>query len=78
MPSIKIHLEAEEYEPIQRLAKQLDMEIKDIVYTALDELMMKKEDPKIQKALQKIHQWRKQDLPTWADKAQEIHAYEGS
>ena len=78
MPSIKIHLEAEEYEPIQRLAKQLDIEIKDIAYTAINRLMMKQTDEDIQKAIQNTHKWRKQDLPIWADKAQEIHAYEGS
>jgi len=78
MPTIRVHLEAEEYEPIQRLAKKLDIKMEDIAYTAINQLMMKQADRDFEEALQKTHKWRKKDLPKWADKAQEIHAYEGS
>ncbi len=77
MPIIKVHLEAEEYEPIQRLAKNLDIKMENIAYAAINQLMMKQANRDFEKDLQKIHQWRKKDLPKWADKAQEIHAYEG-
>jgi hypothetical protein len=44
MPTIKLHLEVEEYEPIHRLAKELGVRPEAIVHTGLDEIMRRAQE----------------------------------
>lgn len=75
--TIRLHLDDAESAPLQRLAKTLHVTPEEIVYTALDRLMLHARDADIQLEIVRTHDWRKENLPLWADTAGSVHAYEG-
>lgn len=76
MSSIRLHLEGEEWEPLHRLAAQLEVPMELIAYTALNRLMLHQDEAALRKDIVKTAAWRKTTLPVWADAAHEVHAYE--
>lgn len=75
--TIRLHLDDAESAPVQRLAKRLHVTPEEIVYTALDRLMLHARDADVQLEIVRTHDWRKENLPLWADTAGSVHAYEG-
>lgn len=75
--TIRLHLEDAEAAPVQRLAKLLQVSPEDIVYSALDRLMLHARENDIQTEIVQARQWKKDNLPLWADTAGSVHAYEG-
>ena len=76
MHSIKIHLEQEEYQPLVRLAEQLKIDPADIVYAGLNRMMQEAGAATMQQEILLLKSARQTQLPNWADRAREIHAYE--
>ncbi|MBK8475010.1 MAG: hypothetical protein IPL39_01525 [Opitutaceae bacterium] len=76
MHSIKIHLENEEFQPLVRLAEQLKLDPADIVYAGLNRVMQQVGDAAMQQEILLLKSARQTQLPNWADRAREIHAYE--
>lgn len=76
MHSIKIHLENEEFQPLVRLAEQLKLDPADIVYAGLNRVMQQVGDAAMQQEILLLKSARLTQLPNWADRAREIHAYE--
>ena len=75
--NIKIHLDAAESDPIVRLAEALKVQPEDVVYTAINRLMMQARDNDVQAEIIAAPGWRANNLPLWADTAGSVHAYEG-
>ncbi len=75
--NIKIHLDAAESDPIVRLAEALHVQPEDVVYTAINRLMMHARDNDVQTEIIQAPRWRSDNLPLWADTAGSVHAYEG-
>jgi hypothetical protein len=76
MHPIKIHLEQEEYQPLVRLAEQLKIDPADILYAGLNRVMQQAGDTAMQQEILLLKSAREIQLPNWADRAREIHAYE--
>ena len=76
MHSIKLHLENEEFQPLVRLAEQLKLDPADIVYAGLNRVMQQIGDAAMQQEILLLKSARLTQLPNWADRAREIHAYE--
>jgi len=76
MRRIKLNLEVEEYEPIQRLAEELGVRPELIVYTGLDDLMRRAQEKEVREKVIENRDRRRSSLPAWADHAHEVHAYE--
>jgi hypothetical protein len=74
--NIKLHLDEAESAPVVRLAETLRVAPEDVLYAALDRLMIGARDPAVQKSILQIRQ-AKTSLPLWADTAGSVHAYEG-
>ena len=77
MPVIKVNLDDEEYAPISRLAQELHLQPEDVAYAALNELMLRADEPAIRADIAHAHSWRQANLPQWGDSARSVHAYEG-
>jgi hypothetical protein len=77
MSAIKVHLEAAEYDAVIRHAKVLGVSPEDILYTALNRLMLSSADPDISRDITETREWRRHNLPMWSDSALSVHAYEG-
>ncbi|HTQ31583.1 MAG TPA: hypothetical protein VMI53_10265 [Opitutaceae bacterium] len=77
MPAITVHLEAEEFDAVERLAESLQLKPEDVAYSALNRLMLKARDPEIKNDIQHTRNWRRANLPLWSDSACSRHAYEG-
>lgn len=77
MPTIKIHLEDAEMNPVLRLAELLHVKPEDVAYTALNRLMLHAREPELQKEILDGVISRESTLPLWADTAGSVHAYEG-
>ncbi len=91
--NIKLHLDQAEYDPIERTAEAYGCEVEDVVYTAVNEYMLRIGNFKEQCGAEcrKIHTdfaamrtevlntklARKNNLPLWADSAGSVHNYEG-
>ena len=91
--NIKLHLDKAEYDPIERTAEAFGCEVEDVVYTAVNEYMLRIGDFKEQCGAEcrKLHTdfetmrttvlntkvARKNNLPLWADSAGSVHNYEG-
>lgn len=75
--NIKIHLDTAESDPIVRLAETLKVQPEDVVYTAINRLMMHAREADVQAEIIAAPQWRANNLPLWADTAGSVHAYEG-
>lgn len=74
--TIRLHLEREEWEPLHRLALEWEIPPELLAYTALNRLMFVKDDPATLREILHTREWRKENLPLWADPKHEVHAYE--
>lgn len=77
MPVIKIHLEHAENDAVVRLAELLNIQPEDVAYSALNRLMLHARDDAVQNDIKLTLNWRKNNLPLWADTAGSVHNYEG-
>jgi hypothetical protein len=77
MHTIKIHLEAAEFNAVERLAEVAKVSPEDIAYCALNRLMLQGREAAVQEDIALTRRWRKDNLPLWSDTAGSIHAYEG-
>lgn len=76
MHAIKLHLEQEEYLPLARLAEQLKIDPTDIIYAGINRVMQQAGEIAMQQEILLLKSLRQIQLPNWADRAREIHAYE--
>ncbi len=77
MPTtIKIHLDPEEYAPIDRLARELHVTPETVAYTGLNSLMQHVRDAAIRRQIVSLQTGRRAGLPRWADDARSVHIYE--
>ena len=74
--TIKIHLDPEEFAPIVRLAKQLNVRPEAIAYAGLHCIMQRIREAGTHKEIVDLHIGRKEGLPKWADNARGVHIYE--
>lgn len=79
MSVIKIHLQDEELEAVQRYAESLGVKSEDVAYAALHRLMLqtKTDEAAINQDIVEARDWRQNNLPVWSDSARSVHAYEG-
>lgn len=76
MSSIRLHLEKEEWEPVERMAKELHVTPEMLAYVALNRLMLHQHDEEVRADVAHTTHWRQDNLPLWAYPSREIHAYE--
>ena len=76
MRTIKLHLEIEEFEPVNRLAHELGVHPEEVVYAGLSHLMKHIEETPVREEVKEVKESRRNSLPAWADHAHEVHAYE--
>lgn len=77
MSAIKLHLEAAEYDAICRHADSLKVSPEDLLYVAMNRLMLAAGDPDVARDITETREWRRHNLPLWSDSAGSVHAYEG-
>ena len=77
MPTIKLHLEAAEYDAVARYAANLKVKPEAVAYAALNRLMLEARSPQIQIEVVETWAWHRENLPLWSDSACSVHAYEG-
>lgn len=77
MSTIKLHLEAAEYDAVRRHADALGVTLEDLAYAALNRLMLVASNPEVNRDIAETRAWRRQNLPMWSDSAGSVHAYEG-
>jgi hypothetical protein len=77
MPTIKLHLEAAEFNALARYADALHETPEAVVFCALNRLMLDARNPEIQSDIKQTSGWREANLPLWSDSAGSVHAYEG-
>ena len=91
--NVKVHLDYAEYDPLKRTAEAYGCEVEDVVYTAINEYMLRLGNfngqcgPECKKThtdfaamrgeVLNTKQARKDNLPRWADSAGSAHNYEG-
>jgi len=75
---VKLHLESEEHDAVQRYAESLGVTDEDIAYAALNRLMLslKTEQEAVDKDIVETREWRRHNLPMWSDSARSVHLYE--
>ncbi|MDX2185646.1 MAG: hypothetical protein SFV32_01840 [Opitutaceae bacterium] len=76
MPTLKLHLDDEEFAPVHRLAESLHVRDEDVAYAALNRMMLKQESPDVRADVVYTREWRKTNLPKWGDAARGVHIYE--
>lgn len=77
MSVIKLHLEYAEYSALARYAEALGIDPEEIVYAALNRLMLAGGSPETNREIIETREWRRDNLPLWSDSACASHAYEG-
>jgi hypothetical protein len=77
MASIKLHLDAAEYDAVARYAESAGTKPEAVLYTALNRVMLNARDPALRKEILETWESHRQNLPLWADSACSVHAYEG-
>ena len=77
MSTIKIHLDAAEFDPVERLADALGVQPEDVAYAALNRLMLHAREIDVQAEIIGLNRTKANNLPLWADSAGSVHAYEG-
>ncbi len=77
MSAIKLHLEMAELDALERYAAALHVRPEDVIYCALNRLMLTGRDPLVQQDILDTKDWRRANLPLWSDTAASVHAYEG-
>ena len=75
--NIKLHLDEAESAPVVRLAEALALKPEDVLYAALNRLMLHARENEVQTDIAQTHQARANNLPLWADTAGSVHNYEG-
>jgi hypothetical protein len=75
--NIKLHLDEAESAPVVRLAEALDVTPEDVLYSALNRLMMHARETDVQSEIVQTRLARDSNLPLWADTAGSVHNYEG-
>jgi len=75
--NIKLHLDEAESAPVERLAEALDVKPEDVLYAALNRLMMHAREKETQDEIVQTRLSRQNNLPLWADTAGSVHNYEG-
>ena len=75
--NIKLHLDEAEAAPVVRLAEALQVNPEDVLYAALNRLMLHARDSDVQSEIIQTRQARDNNLPLWADTAGSVHNYEG-
>ncbi len=76
MKTIRLHLDREEFTPIERLAGELHVTPEAIVYAGLNALMARSGEASIRKEIIDQELGRREGLPRWADGARGVHIYE--
>lgn len=76
MRTIKLHLEIEELEPVNRLAQELGVHPEEIAYAGLSHIMKRIGEDTVREEIKEVRDSRRNSLPAWADHAHEVHAYE--
>lgn len=76
MSAIKLHLEMAERDALERYAESLHVSPEDVLYCALNRLLLNARDPAVQQDIIETKSWRRDNLPLWSDSAASIHAYE--
>ncbi len=74
--TIKIHLDPEEYAPIDRLARELRVTPEAVAYTGLHAIMQHAREPEVRRQIANLQTGRHEGLPAWADDARSVHIYE--
>lgn len=77
MPTIKLHLEAAEYNAVERYASSLNVKTEAVAYAALNRLMLEARTPELRVDIVHTWEWHRENLPLWSDSACSVHAYEG-
>ena len=76
-PTIRLHLDREEFGPIERLARELQVTPEAVAYAGLDCIMRRvQESPGVRKEIVDLEFGRREGLPPWADGARGVHIYE--
>ncbi len=75
--NIKLHLDEAESAPVVRLAEALQVKPEDVLYSALNRLMLHARENDVQGEIVRTHASRANNLPLWADTAGSVHNYEG-
>ncbi|MDD2762871.1 MAG: hypothetical protein PHE83_02725 [Opitutaceae bacterium] len=75
-PTIKLHLDPEEFAPIERLARELHVTPEAVVYAGLDCIMRRVHAAEVRKEIADLQTGRQEGLPPWADSARGVHIYE--
>jgi hypothetical protein len=75
--NIKLHLDEAESAPVVRLAEILEVKPEDVLYAALNRLMMHAREGDVQDEIVQMRRARDNNLPLWADTAGSVHNYEG-
>jgi hypothetical protein len=75
--NIKLHLDEAESAPVERLAEALEVKPEDVLYAALNRLMMHAREKETQDEIAQTRLARANNLPLWADTAGSVHNYEG-
>ena len=75
--NIKLHLDEAESAPVVRLAEALAVSPEDVLYSALNRLMLHARDLEVQNEIVHTRRARTDNLPLWADTAGSVHNYEG-
>ena len=75
-PTIKLHLDPEEFAPIARLANELHVTPEAVAYAGLNGIMRRTREAEARREIIAAHAGRHQGLPTWADDARSVHIYE--
>ena len=77
MPTIKVHLEAAEFDAVARFAGALKIKPEAVAYAALNRLMLAAREKAVQTEILQTWEWHRDNLPLWSDSACSVHAYEG-
>ncbi|HEY0947628.1 MAG TPA: hypothetical protein VGD81_20260 [Opitutaceae bacterium] len=77
LSAIKLHLESAELAAIERYAGSLKVSPEDVLYAALNRMMMTAREPDVRRDILETRAWRGENLPLWSDSACSVHAYEG-
>ena len=77
MSAIKLHLEMAESDALERYAASLKVSPEDVVFCALNRLMLTGREASVQQDIRETKNWRRHNLPLWSDSAASVHAYEG-
>lgn len=77
MSAIKLHLEMAERDALDRYADSLGVSSEDVVYSALNRLLLHGREPEVIQDIRETKEWRRDNLPLWSDSSASVHAYEG-